>query len=145
MKRYQVVLTNEERQQLEKMISSGIAPARKLTRARILLKVDEGLSKTEISRALDVTNNTVTNVCRSFQRQRLAAIERKKPDREYEHSLDGQAEAHLIAIACSAPPEGRERWTLRLLQSEMIKRKYVDDVSHETIRTALKKTYSSRG
>lgn len=145
MKRYKVVLTNEERQQLEKITSSGIAPVRKLTRARILLKVEEGLSKTEISRALDVTNNTVTNVCRSFQRQRLAAIERKRPDREYEHSLDGQAEAHLIAIACSAPPEGRERWTLRLLQSEMIKRQYVDDVSHETIRTALKKTYSSRG
>lgn len=145
MKRYKVVLTNEERQQLEKLISSGIAPARKLTRARILLKVDEGLGKTEISQVLDVTNNTVTNVCRSFQSQRLAAIERKKPNREYEHSLDGEAEAHLIAIACSAPPQGRERWTLRLLQSEMIKRQYVDDVSHETIRTALKKTFSNRG
>lgn len=145
MKRYKVVLTNEERQQLEKLISSGIAPARKLTRARILLKVDEGLGKTEISQVLDVTINTVTNVCRSFQSQRLAAIERKKPNREYDHSLDGEAEAHLIAIACSAPPEGRERWTLRLLQSEMIKRKYVDDVSHETIRMALKKTNSSRG
>ena len=145
MKRYKVVLTKEERQQLEKLISSGIAPARQLTRARILLKVDEGLSKTEISRALDVSNNTVTNVCRSFQSQRLASIERKLPDREYEHSLDGEAEAHLIAIACSAPPEGRERWTLRLLQSEMIKRQYVEEVSHETIRTALKKTFSSRG
>jgi transposase len=145
MKRYKVVLTQEERQQLEKMISSGIAPARKLTRARILLKVDEGLSKTAISQALDVTINTVTNVCRSFQRLRLEAIERKMPDREYKHSLDGEAEAHLIAIACSAPPEGRECWTLRLLQSEMIKRQYVDEVSHETIRTALKKTYSSRG
>ena len=145
MKRYKVVLTKEERQQLAKLISSGIAPARKLTRARILLKVDEGLSKTKISQVLEATNNTVTNVCRSFQSQRLAAIERKKPNREYEHSLDGEAEAHLIAMACSAPPEGRERWTLRLLQSEMIKRQYVDDVSHETIRTALKKTYSSRG
>lgn len=145
MKRYKVDLTKEERQQLEKLISSGIAPARKLTRARILLKVNEGLSKTEISQMLDVTNNTVTNVCRSFQSQRLAAIERKQPAREYEHSLDGEAEAHLIAIACSAPPEGRERWTLRLLQSAMIKRQYVDEVSHETIRTALKKTFSSRG
>src|SRR5512134_3108229 len=102
MKRYKVVLTNEEHQQLEKLISSGIAPARKLTRARILLKVDEGLSKTEVSQALDVTINTVTNVCRSIQSQRLAALERKNPDREYEHSLDGEAEAHLIAIECSA-------------------------------------------
>lgn len=122
-----------------------MAPARKLTRARILLKVDEGLTKVKISRVLDVTNNTVTNVCRSFQTQRLDAIERKKPEREYEHSLDGEAEAHLIAVACSTPPEGRERWTLRLLQSEMIKRNYVDEVSHETIRTALKKTNLSLG
>jgi transposase len=145
MRRYKVHLTDAERNELQKLISSGVAPARKLTRARILLKVDEGLTKTEISRALDVTNGTVTNVCRSFQTQRLAAIERKKPNREYAHSLDGEAEAHLIAIACSEPPEGRERWTLRLLQAEMIKRHYVDEVSHETVRTALKKTNSSRG
>jgi transposase len=145
MKRYKVVLTKEEREQLEKLISSGITSARKLARARILLKVDEGLTKTEVSQALDVSINTVTNVCRSFQEQRLEAIERKKPDREYEHSLDGEAEAHLIAIACSEPPEGRERWTLRMLQREMVKRKYVVEVSHETVRTALKKTNSSRG
>jgi len=107
--------------------------------------VDEGLRKTEISRALDVTNATITHVCRTFQTQRLAAIERKKPNREYEHSLDGEAEAHLIAIACSKPPDGRERWTLRLLQREMIQRHYVDEISHETVRTALKKMSSSRG
>lgn len=145
MKRYTVELSSEERTNLQKLISAGVAPARKLTRARILLKVDEGLTKTEISQALDVSINTVTNVCRSFQEQRLEAIERKKPDREYEHSLDGEAEAHLIAIACSAPPKGRERWTLRLLKREMVKRKYVVHVSHETVRTALKKTNSSRG
>jgi len=145
MKRYKVQLTREEREQLQKLISSGVATARKLTRARILLKVDAGLTKTEISQALDVTINTITNVCRSFQTQRLSAVERKKPKREYEHSLDGEAEAYLIAIACSEPPEGRERWTLRMLQAEMVKRKYVDQVSHETVRTALKKTNLSRG
>lgn len=145
MREYKVELSEAERTELEKLISSGIAPARKLTRARILLKVDEGLRKTEISRALDVTNATVTYVCRAFQTQRLVAIERKKPNREYEHSLDGEAEAHLIAIACSKPPEGRERWTLRLLQRELIKRKYVVEISHETVRTALKKMNSSRG
>jgi transposase len=139
MKRYQVQLSNEEKTNLQKLLSAGIAPARKLTRARILLKVDEGLTKTEVSRALDVSLNTVTNVCRSFQAQRLEAIERKKP------VLDGEAEAHLIALACSAPPEGRARWTLRLLQREMVKRKHVVEVSHETVRTALKKTNSSRG
>ena len=145
MKRYQVQLSNEERTNLQKLISAGVAPARKLTRARILLKVDEGLTKSEVSRVLDVSINTVTNVCRSFQEQSVAAIERKKPDREYERSLDGEAEAHLIAIACSEPPEGRERWTLRMLQREMVKRKHVVEVSHETVRTALKKTNSSRG
>jgi len=145
MKRYKVQLTREERDQLQKLISSGVAPARKLTRARILLKVDAGMTGTKISQVLDVTNNTVTNVCRTFQTQRLVAIERKDPNREYRHSLDGKAEAYLAAIACSKPPAGRERWTLRLLQAEMIKRNHVDEVSHETIRTALKKTNSSRG
>jgi len=145
MKRYKVQLTREEREQLQKLISSGVAPARKLTRARILLKVDAGMTRSKISQVLDVTNNTVTNVCHSFQTQRLACIERKDPRREYEHSLDGEAEAHLVAMACSKPPEGRARWTLRLLQAEMVKRNYVDEVSHETIRTALKKTNSSRG
>jgi transposase len=107
MKRYKVELSQKERAELQKLISSGAASARKLTRARILLKADEGFSNTEISQALDVTINTVTNVCRSFQSQRLEAIERKKPDRVYEHRLDGEAEAHLIAMACSTPPDGR--------------------------------------
>jgi transposase len=145
MKRYKVKLSQKERAELQKLISSGVTSTRKLTRARILLKVDEGFSKTEISQALDVTINTVTNVCRAFQSQRLEAIERKKPDREYEHRLDGEAEAHLIAMACGAPPEGRERWTLRLLASKMVERRYVDEVSYETIRTALKKTNLSLG
>ncbi len=145
MKKYKVQLTTEVRERLQKQISSGVMPARKLTRARILLKVDVGMTRTKISQVLDVTNNTVTNVCRTFQTQRLDAIERKEPNREYEHSLDGEAEAYLVAIACSKPPEGRERWALRMLQAEMVKRKYVDEVSHETVRTALKKTNSSRG
>jgi transposase len=145
MKKYPVQLKDKERQELQKLISAGVASARKLTRARILLKIDEGLSKTKISQVLDVNLNTVTNVCRAFQTQRLKAIDRKKPEREYERRLDGQAEAHLIAIACSTPPAGQEHWTLRLLQNEMIQRHYVDEVSHETIRTALKKTNSNRG
>ena len=145
MKRYKVQLATEERKQLQRLISSGVAPARKLTRARILLKVDAGMTRTKISQVLDVTTNTVTNVCRTFQTQRLDAIERKEPNREYRHSLDGEAKAYLIAIACSKPPEGRERWTLRMLQAEIVKRNHVVEVSHETIRTALKKTNSSHG
>lgn len=74
-----------------------------------------------------------------------AALQRKKPDREYEHRLDGEAEAHLIALTCSQPPQGRDRWTLRLLAHKMVELEYVEGVSHETIRTVLKKTNSSRG
>lgn len=145
MKRYKVELSEKERTELQKLISAGVASARKLTRARILLKADEGFNKTAICQILDITINTVTNVCRSFQSEGLEAIERKKPNRAYEHCLNGEAEAHLIATACGAPPEGRERWTLRLLASKMVERHYVDEVSYETIRTVLKKTNLSLG
>lgn len=140
MKPYPVQLTPAERQTLETFIASGVAPARKLTRARILLKVDAGLTKTAVSQLLDVTNSTVTHVCRAFQSHRLAAIERKSPERQYTHCIDGEAEAHLIALACSEPPVGRAQWSLRLWQTEMLKRKYVATVSHESVRTTLKKT-----
>ena len=89
---------------------------------------------------------TIAKVRKVFKEQGLeVALERKKPDRAYERIVDGEAEAHLIAIACSEAPKGRARWTLRLLQTEMIKRNYVDEVSHETIRAALKKTNLSLG
>ena len=74
-----------------------------------------------------------------------AALQRKKPDREYEHALDGEAEAHLIALACSKPPEGREHWSLRLLQNRFVKLGYIESVSHETIRRVLKKTRPNPG
>jgi hypothetical protein len=73
------------------------------------------------------------------------ALNRKKPDREYEHRLDGNAEAHLIALACSAAPEGYERWSLRLLQERFVRLEIVESVSHETIRSTLKKTNLSLG
>ena len=149
--KYFVKLTSEERTCLEKLVSGGIAPARKLRRARILLKSDcsEGgpnWTSKAICDALDTNSVTVTTVRKAYAEGGLKkALNRKKPDREYGHCLDGKAEAHLIAIACSAPPTGREHWTLRLLQNEMIKCHHVDAVSHETIRTALKKTNSSPG
>lgn len=145
MRHYKVNLTKEEREELQRLVSTGIAPARKIRRARILLKVHEGMNKADVAQALDVSVATVTNVCRAFQAQGLQAIERKAPDREYEHRLDGDGEAHLIALACSTPPEGNERWSLRLLQSEMVKRQYAEQVSHETIRIVLKKRKLSLG
>jgi len=147
-KKYIVELNNEQRKQLEKISSTGSYPARQIKRAEILLKSDQKInwSYKQISEAFDVSDVTIAKVRKVFTEQGLeVALQRKKPDREYEHIVDGEAEAHLIAIACSEAPEGRARWTLRLLQSEMIKRNYVDEVSHETIRAALKKTNLSLG
>jgi len=146
--KYVVELNNEQRVHLEKISSTGTYPARQIKRAQILLKSDQKInwSYKQISKAYNVSEMTIAKVRKVFMEQGLEAVlQRKKPDREYEHIVDGEAEAHLIAIACSEAPEGRVRWTLRLLQSEMIKRNYVDEVSHETIRAALKKTNLSLG
>jgi len=148
---YFVELTDEERQHLEKLTSSGIAPTRSITRAHILLKSDSSTAGPkwkyeQICAAFNVTPVTVMNVRKSFVEKGLeATLSRKKPDREYQHALDGEAEAHLIALACSAPPEGRKAWTLRLLRDRFVRLGHVDSVSHETIRTTLKKMNSSRG
>jgi hypothetical protein len=145
LQKYFVKLTSEERQDLEKLVSSGNAPARKIRRARILLKSDcsEGgpnWSYKAICDAFDVNSMTVANVRKGFAEGRLEkALNRKKPEREYQHSLDGNAEAHLIALACGAAPDGYERWSLRLLRDRFVKLKIVSNISHETIRTTLKK------
>ena len=149
--KYVVKLTDEQKQHLEKLITSGTSPARMLTRARILLKSDQSKngpnwSYEEIVEAFDVSEMLIRDVRKRFAEAGFeAALQRKKPDREYEHSLDGEAEAHLIALACSQPPEGQKRWTLRLLKRAMQERMYVQTVSHETIRTTLKKRRLSLG
>jgi hypothetical protein len=149
--KYLTKLTAEERQQLEKLLSSGIAPARTLTHARILLKSDcseqgSNWSYSQICAALDVAPLTVANVRKRYFEEGLdAALQRKKPEREYEHCLDGEAEAHLVALVCGEPPEGKDRWTLRLLQKRMVELTYAETVSHETIRTTLKKMSLSPG
>ena len=140
--KYIVELNDEQREHLEKISSSGSAPARQIKHAQILLKSDQktNWSYKQISDAYDVSDMTIAKVRKVFKEQGLeVALQRKKPDRAYEHIVHGEVEAHLIAIACSEAPKGRARWTLRLLQSEMIKRNYIDEVSHETIRAALKK------
>lgn len=150
-KKYIVTLTEEERFELEKMISSGTAPARKLIRARILLKADsargqKGWTDAAICRALDVSSPTVWRTRKRFVEESFeAALNSQRPGRLYKRKLDGQQEAHLIAIACSQPPEGRQRWTLRLLRNRMVELKVIDKVSHETVRGVLKKTNSSPG
>lgn len=146
--KYTVVLSEEQCQQLEKITSSGIAPARQMKRAQILLKSDvhTNWSYERISEAFAVSAVTIAKVRKSFVEQGLkATLQRKKPARAYEYILDGDGEAHLIALACSEPPTGRAQWSLRLLQDRFVKLGYVDSISYETIRRILKKTNSSPG
>ena len=148
---YRVVLTAEQRAELRGLVGAGGAPARALTRARVLLKADHGeggpgWSDAAIAGALDVDPSTVLRVRRRFAAEGLAAtLARKRPDRVYERALDGVAEARLVALTCSAPPAGRERWTLRLLADELVRLEVVAAVSHEMVRRTLKQTSSSRG
>jgi hypothetical protein len=140
--KYLVELSDEKRQHLEKLTSSGNAAARQIKRAHILLKSDRqaNWSYEWIMEAFNVSAVTIAKVRKTFVEQGLEApLQRKKPDREYEHVLDGENEAHLIALACSEPPAGRKHWRLRLLQDRFVKLRHVDKISYETIRRVLKK------
>jgi hypothetical protein len=100
----------------------------------------------DICDAYEVSSLTVYNVRKNYVEDGLKrAMLRKKPERVYERRLDGEGEAHLIALACSEPPDGYERWSLRLLQDRLVRLEIVENISHETIRQTLKKTSSSLG
>jgi len=150
-KKYIVTLTAEERQQLREMVSRGKAAARKLMHARILLKADaaEGgpaWRDEAIAEGLEVGSATVERVRQQFVEEGLAAaLERRRPRREYPRKLDGEGEAHLLALTCSQAPAGHARWSLRLLADRMVVLEYVEAVSKNTIARTLKKTNSSRG
>lgn len=144
-------LSEAERARLRTLIGRGTAPARTVTHARILLKANQGeggpaWTDAAIAGALDIHPTTVARVRRAYVEDGLeAALPRKAPDRVYSRTLDGAAEAHLVALACSAPPAGRERWTLRLLADELVRLEVVDRISHETVRRTLKQTSGSPG
>ena len=150
-KKYRVTLTADERTMLTTLINSGTASARRLTHARILLKADQaagGPAWTDeaIRDALDVSLSTIARVRERFVEASLgSALAHRSAPRPRQRVLDGSQEAHLIALTCSAPPEGQERWTLRLLADKLVDLEYVAHVSHETVRQILKKTNSSRG
>src|SRR5205823_199630 len=150
MKTFTVKLSAAERTWLQERSASGTAPTRQGLHARILLKADQSdagpqWTDTRISEALDVSRATVERVRKQYATAGLdAAVVRKRPPPRL-RKLDGVAEAHLIATACSAPPEGHKRWTLRLLAGKLVELEQVDAVSHETVRQMLKKTRSSRG
>lgn len=150
-KKYRVTLTDTERSMLKELVSKGQAAAQKITRARVLLLADEraahGAHTDEfITQALGVGIVTVGRVRRRFVERGLeAALTRQEQQNRKAKKLDGKAEAVLIATACSAPPEGRSSWTLRLLADRLIECHVVDSISHEAVRQALKKMNLSLG
>jgi hypothetical protein len=150
-KRYRVTLTQEERDGLQKLVSVGKGAARKLARARILLLADQSeggpaAADPQIVESLGCGRATVERVRKQFVEEGLeCALQPKPTTRIYERKFDGKTEAHLIALACSAPPEGRARWTLRLLGDQMVALGHLDSVAHETVRRTLKKTNLSLG
>lgn len=150
-KKYIVSLTLSERQMLEQLTNKGKTSAYRINHARILLKADTnqengGWIDEAISKALDISVATIERVRRLFVEQGIeAALSRQSSSNSKSGKVDGEIEAHLIAIVCSQPPEGQARWTLRLLAEQMVQLNYVDSISHETVRQVLKKTNSNLG
>lgn len=145
-KRYIVRLTKSERSKLEALVSKGKVAARKRKHAQVLLKADEGpagagWTDERITEHVDMHFNTVAGIRKRFVEEGIkSALNRKKQIRlSRERVLDGEAEAHLIAISCGAAPAGRTRWTLRLLADRLVELEIVDSISHETVRQTLKK------
>jgi transposase len=150
-KKYVVRLSSDERLVLTDLVSAGKAAARAQAHARILLKADQGPDgpawiDAEIVVALDTSLRTVERVREAWVTQGLEAALYPRPARAHRpRRLDGEQEAHLVALACSAPPAGQKRWTLRLLADQLVALDIVDGIAPETVRQTLKKTNSSRG
>jgi len=146
-KKYAVSLDGGQRAELEKVVRSGVWPARKVAHARVLLGADDGETDADVAEAVGVAVATVGRVRKRFAGGGLeAAVDRKpQPPRPQKKALDGAGEAHLIALACSKPPDGRPEWTLRLLAGRVVELEYAAAVSYETVRRVLKKVRPSRG
>ncbi len=151
MIKYMVRLSPTDREQLLTLVTTGRAAAAKLLRARILLKADTEAGErrwtdAEIAEALETSESTVQRVRQAWVEQGLeAALVRKRPTGRQYRQLDGAQEAQLMAVACSAPPEGRTRWTLKLLATKLVELDIVDRISAECVRTTLKKMRSNHG
>jgi len=141
-KKYIVDLDEEERQRLQRIIRSGKHAARKIQWSHALLKADAGWSDEKIADALSISLPTVQRIRQRFVEEGMdvALGARSHQPRPFNQRLDGRQEAHLIALACSKAPAGRQRWTLRLLADRMVELGYVETVSYETVRRTLKKT-----
>ena len=152
MKRYKVTLTKEEREELDAISSKGKHAAQTVLNALILLACDEGKFQKQrsinetIAQVLNVSMKSIDRVKKRFVEEGLDAVLTRKPSsRTFQPRVDGDLEARLIALSCSEPPVGHKRWSLRLLADKVVELEYVDQISYETVRRALKKTRSSRG
>jgi transposase len=143
--KYTVELESAERDDLLDFIRRGRPSARKVIRARILLKADEGWSDQSIADGLQVGRATIERVRKRFVEAGLPQALAEKPRRGQPRKLNGKQEARLIAEVCSVPPAGHTRWTLRLLAERVVALELVSNISHETVRQILKKTNSSHG
>ena len=144
-----VRLTGEERQELEKLAATGKRSAATITRVRILLKADadgDGWPDDRIAQALDTSAGTVARIRKKFVLQGLAAaVQRQRPTGRQYRKLDGAQEARLVALACSPPPQGQARWTMKLLADKLVELEVVESIDPATVCRTLKKTRSSRG
>jgi transposase len=140
MKRYIINLSKDERQELTRLTTSGRHAARKIVHAKILLKADEDLTDLKIAEHLNVGVRTVERVRQRCALEGLNAALNPKKHPPKMPMIDGEAEARLVQLACSAAPEGRQRWTLRLLADKLVELQVVESISHETVRQRLKKT-----
>ena len=151
VKKYVVLLSGEERERLEALLRKGKSPAQRLLKARILLKADvseagEGWSDSRIIKALETSASMIYRVRKQLVEEGFEAVlsRKRRATPPVPKIFDGEKEAKLIALACSKPPKGRVRWTLRLLENKVVELGIVDRASDSTIGRTLKKTRSSR-
>ena len=142
---YAVKLSEVERKELDRYLHQGIASARSLNRARMLLMADEGRPDDYIAEALQVSKSTVARIRGRYCQEGLQSALKEKPRSGAPPKIDGRAKAEVVIIACSKPPDGRSRWTLRLLADKAVELNVVDSISHTTIHRILKKMRLSRG
>ena len=150
--KHEVTLSEAQRFVLQQLISKGNAPARQQAHARILLKIDRNApgprwTDEQVAEAFQMSRYTVIRIRERFVNNGLddALTHRKHPLQAHPCALDGEQEAHLIALSCSPCPTGQARWTLRRLSDRLVELGYVEHVSHETVRKTLKKTNSNPG
>jgi len=151
MIRYTIYLTKSEVEELKSIISKGSHTSQSFRAAYILLNSDEGkysekVTNEQISKVLKIGMRTIDRIKKKFIEEGLeATLERKPTRRIYERKVDGEVEAKLVTLCCSNPPKGHAKWSLRLLADKMVELKYVESISHVTVREVLKKTNLSLG